>query len=77
MIGTEEIQFDSSYFSALDLLLENGANPSLPLGAPIGSALCAAVDTTCEGRRSNDQRLSKYMPLFGVHHVQIWSYHCL
>ncbi|KAL5247093.1 hypothetical protein ACHWQZ_G019081 [Mnemiopsis leidyi] len=44
--------------TALELLLEKGANPSLNLGSPIGSALCAAVDTTCEHRRSNDQRLA-------------------
>jgi len=44
--------------TALELLLQKGANPSLNLGSPIGSALCAAVDTTCEHRRSNEQRLA-------------------
>ena len=47
----------SKYSPAVELLLQKGANPSLNLGSPIGSALCAAVDTTCEHRRSNEQRL--------------------
>jgi len=40
------------------LLLANGADPSFSLGAPIGSALCSAVDTTAEHRRTNEQRLA-------------------
>ena len=39
------------------MLLDSGANPSLELGWPVGTALCAAVDTACEHRRSNKQRL--------------------
>ena len=41
----------------MEVLLDSGANPSLELGWPVGTALCAAVDTACEHRRSNKQRL--------------------
>lgn len=44
--------------TALELLLNSVADPSLALESPIGSALCATVDTTCEHRRSNEQRLA-------------------
>ncbi|XP_070538152.1 ankyrin repeat and MYND domain-containing protein 1-like isoform X2 [Ptychodera flava] len=42
---------------AIDELLAHKANPSLPLGHGIGSALCAASNTAFEHRRTPQQRI--------------------
>ncbi|XP_077987266.1 ankyrin repeat and MYND domain-containing protein 1-like [Glandiceps talaboti] len=42
---------------AIDELLSHNANPSLPLGHGIGSALCAASNTAFEHRREPQQRI--------------------
>ncbi|XP_071797994.1 ankyrin repeat and MYND domain-containing protein 1-like isoform X4 [Asterias amurensis] len=43
---------------AIDELIAYGANPSLPLGNGIGSALCVATNTAYEFRRNAHQRIA-------------------
>nr|XP_002733450.1 PREDICTED: ankyrin repeat and MYND domain-containing protein 1-like [Saccoglossus kowalevskii] len=43
---------------AIDELLCHGANPSLPLGHGVGSALCASSNTAFEHRRTPEQRIA-------------------